>query len=104
MSSLRDFVDGVGSLRINVDPPQVHNKFKVQQDVVIRRNTNHSGLTKEVIVGRILSKGTDSAIVSINRAGGRTQKVNVRLRDLSPVTATFKSKSVQFQPYFRGRS
>ena len=104
MSNLRDIVDGVGSLEHNLVSERVDTSFKKNDDVVIRRQTNRSGpTTSEVIVGTILALGDNSATVVIKKGGGRTEKKEISLNQLSPVTLAFKRSSIQFQPAFRGR-
>ena len=104
MGNLRDIVDGVGSLEYDLQPDRVVSGFKVKDDVVLRRPVNRSGpQTSEVIVGTILALGEHSATVSFRKGGGVTEKKEVNLKQLSPVTLAFKRHSIQFQPAFRGR-
>lgn len=104
MSNLRDIVDGVGSLANDLTPDRVDTSFRVQQEVITRRQTNRSGpATSEVKVGTILALGEGTATVSFRSSTGVTEKKEVRLADLSPVTLAFKRQSIQFQPAFRGR-
>jgi len=105
MATLRQMVDGIGSLELNVQVDRPRHSFKAQQDVLIRRRVNPHGrnATTEVIVGRILAMGKDMATVSVAKPGGITQHMTVNLRDISPVTETFRRSSVQYSPAFRGR-
>lgn len=104
MGNLRDLVDGVSSLEYNLSPDKANTGFKVQQDVVVRRQTNRSGPSNtEIMVGTILALSDTSAKVTIKKGGGRTETRDVMLKDLSPVSLAFKRSSVQFQPAFRGR-
>ena len=104
MNNLRDFVDGVSSLAHDLIPGRVDTSFKVQQEVVARRQTNRSGpVTNEIKVGTILALGDKTATVSFRTSTGGTEKREMRLSDLSQVTTAFKRQSIQFQPAFRGR-
>jgi hypothetical protein len=104
MGNLRDYIDGVSSLEHNLTPDRVDNSFKVQQDVVVRRQTNRSGPSNtEIMVGTILALGDTSAKVAIKKGGGRTETKDILLKDLSPVSLAFKRSSIQFQPAYRGR-
>lgn len=104
MGNIRDLIDGVSSLEYNLTPDIADVSFKVQQDVVIRRQTNRSGPSNtEIMVGTILALGDTSAKVSIKKGGSRTETRDVLLKDLSPVSLAFKRSSIQFQPAYRGR-
>ena len=106
MPNLRCMVDGVGSLQLNVDTITPDTNFKPQYDVLIRKQSNRSGpRTSEVIVGRILAMGDNgTALLSVQKPGGITQRVTVSLNDLSPVTESFKRQSVQYNTAFRQRA
>lgn len=104
MGNIRDFIDGVSSLEHNLTPDRSDTNFKVQQDVIVRRPTNRSGpTTSEVMVGTILAMGDASATVVIKKGRGITEKREVPLNLLSPVSLAFKRSSIQFQPAYRGR-
>lgn len=103
--NLRSMIDGVGSLQLNIKEPVLNAKFKLHQDVVLRRQSNRSGpRTNEVIVGKILAMGTGTATISIQKQSGLVERTIVNLRDLSPVTEVFKRNSVQFTQGFRSRA
>jgi hypothetical protein len=98
MPNLRNMVDGVGSLQLNVDVIAADINFKVKDDVLIHKQSNRSGpRTSEVIVGRILAMGDDgTASITVQKPGGYTQRFTVSLNDLSPVTDSFRRQSIQF--------
>jgi hypothetical protein len=102
MSSLRTMIDGVGSLAY--DMSEVHTGFKVNDDVLVRRQTNRSGpITSEVRIGTILALGESSATVLLKNGGGTTEKKEIHIKEISPVTLAMRRHSIQFQPAFRGR-
>lgn len=102
--NLQQMIDG--SLELNVKrPEQRAHAFKAQQEVLIRRRVNNAARTPttEVIVGRILAMNGNRASISVPRPGGITQRMEVDVRDLQPVTESFRRSSVQYSPAFRGR-
>ncbi len=105
MATLRQMVDGVGSLELNVKTEAPTRSFKAQQEVIVRRRVNPyaKNTTTQVIVGRILSAGKHVSKVSIAQPGGITEHLTVPNKDISPVTESFRRSSVQYSPAFRGR-
>jgi hypothetical protein len=106
MPSLRKMIDGNGSLELNIPYIQTDINWKPQDDFVIRRKVNRSGpTTSEVLVGKILAMRDDgTAEVSINKPGGTVQRSVVNIRDISPVTNSFRHQSIQFSPQYRPRA
>lgn len=79
-------------------------ELSVQQQVVVRRKCNRSGpTTNEVRIGTIMAFSPDGskATVSIPGPGGRNQRAEVSVDQLTPVTESYKRSSVQFNPAFR---
>lgn len=106
MASLRKMIDGHGSLELNVPFIPLEVNWKPQDDFVIRRKVNRSGpTTSEVLVGKILAMKDDgTAEVSIQKHGGVTQRSVVNIKDLSPVTESFRRTTMQFSPQYRPRA
>ena len=98
-------VDGVGSLHINADAEVPETSFKAQDEVIIRRRTSRTGpTTNEVLVGRVLAMYENgTAKVSVQKPGGVSQHVVLSVRELSPVTDSFRRQSLQFNPAMRPR-
>jgi hypothetical protein len=105
MSNLRTIVDGLCSLQMNASSVVQEVQFKPQDDFILRRKINRSGpTTHEVLVGKILAMNdNDTADVSIQKAGGVTHRATVNVKDLQPVTESFKRSSIQFNPGYRPR-
>lgn len=103
--NLRSMVDGGGNLQLNVQGIEPDNNWKPQDDVVVRRRTARSGPnTSEILIGKILAVGEDTATVSIRKPGGITERREVQLDQLSPVTDSFRRRSIQFNPQYRPRA
>jgi hypothetical protein len=104
MANLRSMLDGVGSLLLNTEPDASSNDFVAGQDAVIRRRTSRSGpITNEVMAARIVSMDGNMATVTIQKAGGATERKTVHVKELEPMTRSFKTQSSQFNPAMRGR-
>ncbi len=104
MPNLRRMVDGDGSLVLNVPYIPVDNNWKAQDDFVLRRKVNRSGpTTSEVLVGKILAMHGNTADVSIQKPGGISQRAVVNIKDIVPVTESFKRQSMQFNNQIRHR-
>ena len=101
MSTLRQMIDGQGSLQLGLTPINHKSHYRVHDDVLIRRKVNRSGpRTDEVIVGRILAMSKSTADVSIQK-NGVNQRLTVNLNEVEPVTQSFKRQSMQFNPQIR---
>lgn len=98
MSNLRELIDGRGSYAINSSVPLPKTTYKPQDEVIFRRKTNRSGpATNEVVVGRILAMNANgTADISIQK-NGLVARATVSLRDLEPVTESFKRMSAQYR-------
>lgn len=106
MASLRKMLDSFGALKLGVSQ-QVNqgHEFKLNDQAVIRRTVTRgrSPHTSEVIVGQIAAFSDDhkTATLSIPRPGGITQRTEVPISELSPVSQEFRRSSVQFNPAYR---
>jgi hypothetical protein len=98
-------IDGHGSMQYNIQDVITDKYWKPQDEFYIRKKVNRSGpTTSEVIVGKILAMKDDgTAEVSISKPGGSTQRSILPLKGLSPVTDSFKRKSIQFHSQYRPR-
>lgn len=100
--NLRKMIDGGGSLQLNLIAAQSKPAWKPQQDVIVRRRTARTGpTTSEIMVGKILAVGDKTASVSIQKPGGITERREVNLSDISPVTQSMRRRIKQFNPQYR---
>jgi len=105
MATLRQMVDGVGSLELGLMSEEPTTELKLQDQAIYRRQMDNNK-NAEVLVGTILAFGQDgTATFQTRRATGQPHKMQVNVKDLSPVTESFKRSSIQFSPAasFRGR-
>ena len=102
MTTLRNFIDGDGSLMLNIDPVKTKSAgLGVNDEVIIRRKMNRSGpATNQVLVGKILAMAGTKATVSVPEAGSH-KRIEVDVSELSPVTASFRRSSMQLNRAFR---
>lgn len=98
MANLREYVDGPGSYQINNHVVLPKTEYKPQDEVIFRRQTTRSGpRTNEVIVGRILAMNDNGTVDISIQKNGLTSHATVSLRDLSPVTESFKRSSAYYR-------
>lgn len=102
MSNLREMIDGVGSLELDVSPVERNTQFRPQDQAVLRRQLGEK--SSEVLVGTILAMQGNTATFVVRRQSG-LQKMTVNVKDLAPVTESFRRQSIQFSPAgkYRGR-
>lgn len=95
-------IDGVGSLELDVSPVERNTQFKPQDQAVLRRQIGEK--SSEVLVGTILAMNGNIATFVVKRQQG-LQKMIVNVKDLTPVTDSFRRSSLQFSPagQYRGR-
>ena len=105
MANLKQLIDGVGSLQLNVSSNVRSTNFKPNDDFVMRRKINRTGSsTYEVMVGKILAMHDDgTADVNIQKSGGVFHRAVVDINQIEPVTEKFRRSSIQFNSGARPR-